>query len=95
MVYPYLVIKKEQARILLAYRQIQKLKIITCPGVKACPEELRQEVMDTIKLLNHRGPESVETNTPDVDNLITKIESELDRNAERQISDNLSVKFTR
>ena len=92
MVLPYLVIKKRQAELVLAYRKIQKLGIKTCPGVSIVPMALRDEIFENLKFLNRRGPESVETNTPNLSEVLRKIESELVRNSEREASDVLSVK---
>ena len=92
VVYPFLVVKKRQAQICLAYRKLQNLKVKSFPGQHIVPEELREEIFQMLKSLNSRGPKSVETNTPDINSLLVKIESELSRNIERKIGDNLSVK---
>lgn len=89
MVTPYLVIKKQQAQLALAYRKIQQLDFRGCPGRCVVPKQLREEIFLMSKLLNRRGPESVETNTPDVSSLLMKIESELARNSEIKVGDNL------
>ena len=92
MVYPYLIIKRKQAKVIIAYREIQQLRIRTCPGRRIVPQELREEIFCSLKMLNHRGAESVEANTFDVNNLLTKIESELVRNSKNRISDDLVVR---
>jgi hypothetical protein len=81
LVYPYLVIKQKQAELALAYRKIQKLHLHTHRGYFAVPEKLRQDIYEKAKSLNSRIPESVETNTSDISEMLIKIESELDRNA--------------
>jgi hypothetical protein len=92
LIEPYLIVKKQQAILALKYRELQKLDRKTCPGTCKFPEALRIEIAQMFKQLNHRGPESVTTNTPDFNDLLKKIESELTGNRERRISDDLSVK---
>lgn len=89
MVQPYLVIKRKQVELVLAYRKIQALRTKCSPGVFRVPPELREEIFVTLKSLNRRGPESVETNTPDISLVLKKIESELIRNGKNRISDDL------
>lgn len=88
VVYPYLIIKKKQAELALAYRKLQNLNRPTYPGLCALPKELRHEIFITIKHLNS-CPKSVEANMPNANSLLAKIESELVRNNENRISDNL------
>lgn len=92
MVLPYLVVKKQQAILVLAYRDIQKLGIKTYKGFSVVPMALREEIFTTLKFLNRRGPESVETNMPDVNKVLMKIESELIRNNKNRAGDGLVVK---
>lgn len=92
MILPYLVIKKKQAELVLAYRKIQELNVKSYPGHFVVPVSLREEIFVLLKFLNKRGPESVETNTPDFNNILMKIESELIRNSERKVSDDFSIK---
>ncbi len=91
-VLPYLVIKRQQAIIYLSYRKLQMISKNTCPGYSNVNHNLRKESYKTMKSLNNRGPESVETNTLDVNKLLMKIESELSRNVKRRAGDGLSVK---
>jgi hypothetical protein len=88
MVLPYLVIKKQQAELVFAYRKIQALRTKCAPGVFRVPPELREEIFLMMKSLNHRGPESVTTNTPDLNEMLRKIESELIRNDKNGVCEN-------
>lgn len=89
MVLPYLIIKKQQALIAVSYRKLQTFKKCSYPGKRKYPIGLRQEIYGAFKYLNRRGSKSVETNTLDVNSLLAKIESELDRNIKNRVSDNL------
>ena len=89
MVYPYLIIKKRQAEIILAYRKLQEMGLKTYPGKRLIPLHLRHEIFETVKSLNSHKSKSVETNMPNVEGLLAKIESELNRNIKNRISDNL------
>ena len=89
MVLPYLIIKRQQAMIMVSYRKLQAFKKYTYPQRKKYSESIREEIYEAIKYLNCRGSRPVETNTLDTDKLLVKIESELDRNIKNQISDNL------
>jgi hypothetical protein len=64
---PYLIIKREQAIILLEFVRLPR---------KDVPEK-RNELFQKMKLLNQRGIDNVETNTQDMGNNSLKIESEL------------------
>ena len=91
LVYPYLIVKKQQAEIVIAYRKIQELNKTTHRGKRAVPLSLREEISACVKFLNHRGPKPVTTNTPNVSVLLTKIESELESNLKRRNGDVLSA----
>jgi len=87
---PYLIIKRKNADLLVAYRRLQECKVKTHVGEFKFPYSLRTEIKSCINRLNQRGP--VTTNTPDVKVLVTKIESELKRNLERQFHEEQSAR---
>lgn len=91
-VLPYLIIKDEQAKIVMAYLEHKLIDPATFGrGNRLSMNELdyRESVHIALKKLNRKGPsESVTTNTSDNSNEL-KIESELNSNVKNRISDNL------
>jgi hypothetical protein len=90
-VLPYLVIKDEQAKIVLNYLEHKLIDPSTSGrGNRLSDRELsfREYNYSSLKKLNQKGPlESVTTNTPD-NSFGLKIESELYSNVENLIGDN-------
>ena len=91
MVLPYLIIKKQQAILVLCYRKLQK-DCKTHPGYSSVSNSIREEVYNAMKHLNMRGPlESVETNTLDINKLLMKIESELTGDRKSEAGDSFTA----
>jgi len=88
-VLPYLVIKRNQAELVVAYRKLQENSTRTYVGQFKFSPSIRQDVASMMRVLNKRGPKSVTTNTPDTKKLIVKIESELQGNLERKSCERL------
>ena len=88
---PYLIIKDEQAKVVLNYLEHKLIDPATFGrGNKLSKGEVnyRETVYLSLRKLNCKGPsESVETNTSDNSNEL-KIESELDSNIKNLIGDN-------
>ena len=89
LIKPYLIIKKNQAEIAVSYKRLLDMRVNTYNGKYAFSRKLREDIYQSIKILNTKGPKSVETNTPDTNLLLGKIESELSRNVKNRISDDL------
>ena len=96
-VLPYLVIKDEQARIVIDYLEHKLIDSATFGrGNKLSDSEIayRESIYLSLKKLNKKGPsESVETNTSDNPNGL-KIESELGSNVENLTSDSRIAHLT-
>jgi hypothetical protein len=90
---PYLKVKRQQALMYLRYREVQKFSLAHRTAhrnqIKSI-RELRDWFYDEFRRLNHRGPKSVTTNTPDMlahENAVMKIESDLRGDMQRVTGD--------
>ena len=93
LIEPLLVIKRQHAQLYLRYREVNKFckenRVAARVQIKSI-RSLRDWFYVEFRRINARGPETVETNTPDVvayEQAIMKIESELRGNVQRAIGD--------
>ena len=89
LVKPYLIIKRSHAEIAVSYKRLLDMRVNTYNGKYVFSRQLREDIYQCYKSLNGKGPKSVETNTSEVNDILTKIESELTSNGKNRISDDL------